>query len=383
VSSFLQGAWLTFRRSIQTYLVLLWWVLTATATPYPLVSYGLANGSVFGNVSPWCVRACCCIHCRVVTVRSDMLLSWAYSYRPVLLLSYLVDRWGAYEARLYMSRFVRFMFFAGPFFLTHRYCNVYDRLTGAVSLLDIDSGRGNSCWWQADTLALLCPWPTHGLNIDCHHFYKSHACSPLVIVSTELGRNHCINIQVKKKVKLSRCTLCRRLGGEEVQLLLILNLGTRRGWVVSVTPRPRLTPGERTPGTHWLGGWVGPEPIWTQGLEEKSSASVGDRTPVVQSVVRHNTDWATLYRVSHKCEAIGELCYLAKYGKMWRGISCCKWCVSDPKCWNFLSGTSRYGATRFTSVVKSYGDVATLSWQRNVDVFPGSGEAAVKETQVL
>jgi hypothetical protein len=27
--------------------------------------------------------------------------------------------------------------------------------------------------------------------------------------------------------------------------------------VVSITPRPRLTPGERTPGTHWIGGWVG------------------------------------------------------------------------------------------------------------------------------
>jgi hypothetical protein len=30
------------------------------------------------------------------------------------------------------------------------------------------------------------------------------------------------------------------------------------GWVVSVTPRPRFTPGERIPGTHWTGGWVGP-----------------------------------------------------------------------------------------------------------------------------
>jgi hypothetical protein len=36
-------------------------------------------------------------------------------------------------------------------------------------------------------------------------------------------------------------------------------------------------------------GWA-PEPVWTQRLDEKSSASVGDRTPVVQSVVRHYTD---------------------------------------------------------------------------------------------
>jgi hypothetical protein len=52
-----------------------------------------------------------------------------------------------------------------------------------------------------------------------------------------------------------------------------------------------LYPQERTPGTHWTGGWVGhPEPVWMQRLEEKSSASVGDRNPDVQSVVSHYTD---------------------------------------------------------------------------------------------
>jgi hypothetical protein len=39
-------------------------------------------------------------------------------------------------------------------------------------------------------------------------------------------------------------------------------------------------------------GWA-PESVWKQILEEKSSASVGDRTPVVQSLVNHCTDWAT------------------------------------------------------------------------------------------
>jgi hypothetical protein len=28
--------------------------------------------------------------------------------------------------------------------------------------------------------------------------------------------------------------------------------------VVSVMPQPHFTPGERTPGTHWIGDWVGP-----------------------------------------------------------------------------------------------------------------------------
>jgi hypothetical protein len=66
------------------------------------------------------------------------------------------------------------------------------------------------------------------------------------------------------------------------------------GWVVSVTSRPCFTPGEKIPGTHWTGGWVGPR----VGLdtEEKYSClcrgSNLDR-PVVQSVTRHYSDWAT------------------------------------------------------------------------------------------
>jgi hypothetical protein len=45
------------------------------------------------------------------------------------------------------------------------------------------------------------------------------------------------------------------LGGRGEKLLLIHDLGSRQG-VVSVTPRPRFTYEERTPGTHCTGGWV-------------------------------------------------------------------------------------------------------------------------------
>jgi hypothetical protein len=71
-------------------------------------------------------------------------------------------------------------------------------------------------------------------------------------------------------VKVSRYTPWMRLGGEEEKLLLILNLGTRWGWVVSITPRPRFTPGERTPGTHWTGGWVDPR----AGLDAESRRKI-------------------------------------------------------------------------------------------------------------
>jgi hypothetical protein len=54
-------------------------------------------------------------------------------------------------------------------------------------------------------------------------------------------------------------------------------------------PGRALLPGKEPPvPVVWEAGWA-PEPVWTQRLEEKHSASVGDRTPAVQSVVRHFT----------------------------------------------------------------------------------------------
>jgi hypothetical protein len=59
----------------------------------------------------------------------------------------------------------------------------------------------------------------------------------------------------------------RAQNGSRGIALLILDLGARRGWLVSTMPRP-LYPRER-PGTHCTGGWVGPRAgldVW-----EKSS----------------------------------------------------------------------------------------------------------------
>jgi hypothetical protein len=54
--------------------------------------------------------------------------------------------------------------------------------------------------------------------------------------------------------------------------------------MVSVTPRPRFTPGEGTPPVPVVqeAGWA-PEPVWTQRLEEKSFAPAGDRAPIARS----------------------------------------------------------------------------------------------------
>jgi hypothetical protein len=76
----------------------------------------------------------------------------------------------------------------------------------------------------------------------------------------------------------------------------ISDLGTRWGWVAIITSRPHFTPGERTTGTHCTGGWVGPR----AGLDTEVRGKIIclcrrsnlDR-PLVQSVARHYTDWAT------------------------------------------------------------------------------------------
>jgi hypothetical protein len=81
-------------------------------------------------------------------------------------------------------------------------------------------------------------------------------------------------------------------GWRGVQLLLILNLGIRWGWVVSVTHRPRIAPGKETPVfTVQEAGWA-PEPVWTQKLEEKSFRPCRGSNldcPVVQPVAWHYT----------------------------------------------------------------------------------------------
>jgi hypothetical protein len=69
------------------------------------------------------------------------------------------------------------------------------------------------------------------------------------------------------------------------------------------TPAALYSPG-RGPPIHIVqeAGWA-PEPVWTQGLEDKSSAPVGDRTSIVQPVVGHYTAWATaapVFETTHK-----------------------------------------------------------------------------------
>jgi hypothetical protein len=77
----------------------------------------------------------------------------------------------------------------------------------------------------------------------------------------------------------------RSLGGGRKSSYSFLTSALDGGWVSG--QHHALPPGKGPPvPIGQEAGWA-PEPIWTQRLEEKSSASVGDRIPVVKSVVSH------------------------------------------------------------------------------------------------
>jgi hypothetical protein len=95
------------------------------------------------------------------------------------------------------------------------------------------------------------------------------------------------------KVKLSGYTPWRRTEWEEVQLLLTSALDGGE-WSAS-RPGRALPPGKCPPvPIVQEAGWA-PEPVWTQRLEEKSSASVGDGTPAAL-YTRGNDPRYPLYR---------------------------------------------------------------------------------------
>jgi hypothetical protein len=103
----------------------------------------------------------------------------------------------------------------------------------------------------ADATLRCCPPPKVIYN------YLQFMASDIFLTYLLLTDKISSFVNVQSKVKLSRYTPCRRYRGEDEQILLILDLGTRSVWVVSITPPATLYLRERTRGTHWIGGWVG------------------------------------------------------------------------------------------------------------------------------
>jgi hypothetical protein len=94
----------------------------------------------------------------------------------------------------------------------------------------------------------------------------------------------------KGKVELSLCLFLT----EHHAMKAYWGSGGIARWrrVVSFTPRP-LYPRERTPGTHWIGGWVGPRAVLNAVVKRKIPSprrESNPRTPIVQPVAQQYTD---------------------------------------------------------------------------------------------
>jgi hypothetical protein len=78
-------------------------------------------------------------------------------------------------------------------------------------------------------------------------------------------------------------------GEQRYSSTLFLDLGTVRGWGVSVTPQPLSTPGQDPVPIVQEAGWA-PGPVRT-GAEKLAPTRI--RSPTVQPIASRYTDWAT------------------------------------------------------------------------------------------
>jgi hypothetical protein len=101
---------------------------------------------------------------------------------------------------------------------------------------------------------ILCTCPNQHNSIFYHSLYMPKPTQFSFLPSSVHVQTNVIYLTLFSKFTLLQASWPWR--GGRGTALPILNLGTRRGWVVSTTPQP-LYPRER-PGTHCAGGWVGP-----------------------------------------------------------------------------------------------------------------------------
>jgi hypothetical protein len=94
----------------------------------------------------------------------------------------------------------------------------------------------------------------------------------------------CSNVILQQaKVKQSRYTPWRRLGGEEYSSWSFTTSALDRGEWSASRPGRALPPGKGPPvPIEQEAGWA-PEPGWTLRIEENAFAPAGDRTPIARS----------------------------------------------------------------------------------------------------
>ena len=130
----------------------------------------------------------------------------------------------------------------------------------------------------------------------------------------DLSRFTAHHQEVNSKVKWSRYRpgVSQSLGRGIA--LLFHDRGTRRGWVVSSTPRPHFTPGKDTVPIVQEAGWA-PRPVWTGGTFRLHRDSIPDSTARRQSLYRlsypAHRHQKLLFFMHNKFVLAMRLCWLA------------------------------------------------------------------------
>jgi hypothetical protein len=112
-------------------------------------------------------------------------------------------------------------------------------------------------------------------------------CSGYVAGQSGVKVLACYEMLHRYKSKAVPLPSCRLQGGEEYSAYSFLTSALDEGeWSAS---RPDITPPppERTPGAHWIGGWLGLRAGLDTDARGEIFASASDGNPVVHSVIRH------------------------------------------------------------------------------------------------
>ena len=119
------------------------------------------------------------------------------------------------------------------------------------------------------------------------------------------------NIKVKVKWSRYRPGVTQTVGRGIA--LLFYDRDTRRGWVVSSTPRPHFTPGKDPVPILQEAGWT-PGPVWTGGKPRPHRDSIPDRPARSQSLYRlgHPAHSSSIYETKNKLSKIAQNQFVMK-----------------------------------------------------------------------
>jgi len=118
-------------------------------------------------------------------------------------------------------------------------------------------------------------YPPPDLHLHRNNVYSSRTEGTMGFLSN-LSPNYCkVKVKCTLVQALRLCTGRTAHRGSRGTALLFHDHDTRRGWGVSVTPRPLFTPGKDPVPIVQEAGWA-PGPVWTSA---ENLASTGIRSP--------------------------------------------------------------------------------------------------------